>query len=148
MKKSFPSQINKVIRTSEVCFGRPRIINTRLEVYNIVSDIETMTMNEIVKYCEDWEIDLMSVTSAVDYCKKLECQKIQFPFERYCSGCILSTLHEEYNYNIPSLEKIDNEIFYDKDNNVYLIGDLDDLQEEEFGRPGWIIANRITSLDP
>jgi len=138
----YPLPINNVIvRSPDICWGRPRINGTRLQVYDVISDLEDE--KNIDGYCERRGLNKNVLIQAVNYCKKLECQYIEKEYEKYCSGCILSTLHEDYNYKESNYEEIDTDLFMDKARNIIALGNKDEIDQEEFGRPGWVIANEI-----
>lgn len=137
------SQTNKIIiRTRDVCNSRPRIIGTRLEVYNVVSDLYSNTMS-LKEYAQEREVSLPILLEALNYCRNLECQKTTDPSDKFCSGCILSTLNENYDFKKNDMIKIDDGIYKDMIKDYIGLGEKDELKEEEFGRPGWIMASKI-----
>ena len=132
-----------IIRSEDTCFGRPRISDTRSEVYNIISDLyhPDKTLKE---YLSNRYISQTDVLEAIDYCQNLKCQIINKPYEKYCSGCLLSTLHEDFKYKDFDFKKIDEEIFVDNDKKIIALGDKEDIEGELFGRPGWIMALEVS----
>lgn len=133
-----------IIRTEDTCFGRPRINGTRLEVYNIISDLYHLdkTLNE---YLISRYISQIDVLDVIDYCQNLKCQIINKSYEKYCSGCLLSTLHEDFKYKEINLEEYNEHIYIDKDKKIITLGDKEDIEEELYGRPGWIMASEISA---
>ncbi|HEY1054289.1 MAG TPA: DUF433 domain-containing protein [Emticicia sp.] len=132
----------KIVRTENICFGRPRIDGTRLEVYDVISELSYSKNSK--QYREERNFTRGDLLEIINYCKSLKCQEMKYPFERYCSGCILSTLHENYDYKSIDFEEMGKEIFIDSNNsNLMALGDKSDLQDEFSGKPGWIIADSI-----
>jgi uncharacterized protein (DUF433 family) len=132
--------MRNIIRTKDIAFGRPRLNGTRLEVFNIISDVKNST--SFYQYLEEREITKEEVIEAKDYCQSLKCQKIENDFEKYCSNCLLSTLHEQYNYR-KNFEKIDDGVFKDTEDGTIYLGTLEELKDQEFGYPGWVLAGSI-----
>lgn len=140
---SDPNDIRMIVtRTENICFGRPRVDGTRLEVYNVVSSLESSATIE--EFQSDWNIPTKDLLEIVDYCKRLHCQKMSRTFEKYCSNCTLSNLHEGSAVDINSLDEISPGIFQDKTNpNFIALGEREELADELSGRPGWIIADEV-----
>lgn len=133
----------KIVRNKSICNGRPTIDSTRLQVYDIISELkEGTTDEEINRILLERGLSKEDASQILDYCGNLVCQEITKPYEKYCSGCILSTLHENYEYKQMDLRKIRDDV-YTKGNNIFFLGNKREIEEEEFGRPGWIIAERI-----
>lgn len=134
-----------IVRTKDISFGRPRLNGTRLEVFNIVSDL--FNTSDVSHYLEEYNISYNDAIEIVNYCKTLKCQEINEPFEKYCSGCVLSTLHENFNYKQIELQELTKELFKDKNRpNFIAIGKKSEIEDELYGKPGWILANEITFI--
>lgn len=128
-------------RSEHVCFGRPRINDSRLEVYNIISDLYYLDQ-PIDAYTVERGISQDVISEVLDYCQNLKCQVMDKPYEKYCSGCLLSTLHESFDYKI-ELQKLDEGIYTDNQKNIYL-GDKKEIEEALYGKAGWIMASDVS----
>lgn len=128
-------------RSEHVCFGRPRINDSRLEVYTVISDLYYLDQ-PIDAYTAERGIDQDGIPELLDYCQNLKCQAIDKPYEKYCSGCLLSTLHEGFDYKAINLHKLDEDIYTDYQKNVYL-GNKEEIEEELYGKAGWIMASEV-----
>jgi uncharacterized protein (DUF433 family) len=74
-----------VIRSEDTCFGRPRLKDRRLEVYNIVSDL-FYTDESVEAYATERQIDQSVLLDVIRYCRDLKCKPITKSYEKYCSG--------------------------------------------------------------
>ena len=132
----------EILRSKDICFGRPRINGTRLEVYNIISDLYHET--NIDGYLKEHDFSRDDIKEIINYCKTLSCQSINHEYEKYCSGCILSTMHENFDYKEVNFKEIDYQTFIDNNNDKLIgFGDKRELEEEMFGKPGWVIADKL-----
>ena len=132
-----------IIRSEDICFGRPRIENTRLEVYNVISDLYYHNEGIETYLSDNKNLSHNSLIDLVDYCKNLKCQIINKSYEKYCSGCLLSTLHENFNYKEINLQQLDEDVYIDDQKNIYL-GSKEEIENELYGKPGWIIASEVS----
>lgn len=130
-----------IIRSENTCFGRPRIDGTRLEVYTVITDLfYADSIEEVVK---DRGLSHDDLQKVVDYCRNMDCKIITKSYEKYCSGCILSTQHEGLYQQPLKLQKLDGDLYIDEQNNAIFVGSKEELEEELYGKPGWIIAAQV-----
>ena len=83
-----------IYRNEKVSFGQPIIQGRRLTVFDVVAGVYYSGLKE---YSKDHELDLNQIKEAFSYCCQLKCQ--DWPSGKFCSGCILSTLNEGWNFN-------------------------------------------------
>lgn len=133
----------KVVRSEDICFGRPRIEDTRLEVYNVIVDLYHHTESIEAYLLDNENLSQQDLRGIVDYCQNLKCQIINKSYEKYCSGCLLSTLHEDFKYKEINLQKVDEEVYIDDQKNIYL-GHKEEIENELYGKPGWVIASEVS----
>jgi uncharacterized protein (DUF433 family) len=128
-----------------VNFGQPALKGRRLTVYDIVTKL--YYENSIKLVTEDYSISLRDIKDAVEYCSTLEC-KIDPGRIHYCDGCVLRTIEEGWSFNRSEFKE------YEKDNNKFVISDngdvifagtLQELEDSEFGKVTWLIAEEVCS---
>lgn len=79
----------------------------------------------------------------VDYCRNMDCKLITKPYEKYCSNCILSAQHEGLDPDSIKLQKLNKEIYIDENSQLIVFGKKEELEEELYGKPGWIMAAQV-----
>jgi uncharacterized protein (DUF433 family) len=131
-------------------FGQPSLIGRRLTVYDIVTKIYYESYIEIA--LDDYDITLEEAKAATNYCKTLLCQEDQNRIH-FCDGCILRTLEEGWNFNKDDYKEIkcnkSNEtITISKDGNEIFLGNIQELEDSEFGKVGWLLAAEIIEKYP
>ncbi len=130
-----------IIRTEDTCFGRPRIEDTRLEVYNIISELfYSESMDSVI---EERNLSRDDLKQVIDYCRNMNCKLITKPYEKYCSNCILSAQHEGLDPDSIKLQKLDEDIYTDENSKLIVFGNKEELEEELYGKPGWIMAAQV-----
>ena len=123
-------------------FGQPSLIGRRLTVYDIVTKIYYESHIEIA--LDDYDITLEEAKAATNYCKTLTCQKDKDRIH-FCDGCILRTLDEGWNFSKNNYQEIkcnkSNEtITISKDGNEIFLGNIQEIEDSEFGKVGWLLA--------
>lgn len=121
----------------------PSLKGRRLTVYDIVTKLyfEPTILNAI----DDYEINLADANDALEYCLHLQCKNEQGRLH-YCDGCILRTIEEGVSFNESSyLEvELDGEILtVSIDGSGFFAGTLKELEDSEFGRVTWLIAEEV-----
>ena len=124
-------------------FGVPSLRGRRLSVYDIVSKIYVEdTLEEAL---EDYVITLSEAKAATEYCLNLDCQKDKDRLQ-FCDGCILRTIEDGWEFNKDDYKQIDDKLTISKNGQVIFFGTIKELADEEFGKPGWVIASEIYAL--
>jgi uncharacterized protein (DUF433 family) len=95
--------MNSIVIDERISSGSPTIRGRRLTVYNVVSKIYYEDSLESVM--KDYEISLIEVKEAVSYCSELLCQR-DSRLHKFCSGCILRTLQESWNFEKSDYDQI------------------------------------------
>lgn len=129
--------MRKIVSTNNILWGVPRIENTRISVYDIVSSL--WHNREINEYVDDFEISEIEIKNALVYCKELICQKENVI--SFCDGCLLRTINssdEKIEY-----KEVDENLFMDNENNFFITENLSEIENEEFGYAGWLRAEEL-----
>lgn len=79
----------------------------------------------------------------IDYCRNMDCKLITKQYEKYCSNCILSTQHEAFDPDSIKLKKLGEDIYTDQNSGGFFLGNKEELEEELYGKPGWIMASQV-----
>lgn len=125
-------------------FGQPSLDGTRLTVYDIVVKIYYEDNVEII--LEDADITMGEAQNSIEYCMNLKCQKDNNR-SHYCYGCLLRTLEERNNFNRNDYTELEigegKKIVVSKDGYITFLGNMDELEEEEFGKVTWLLAGDL-----
>lgn len=124
-------------------FGQPALIGRRLTVYNIVTKLYYEdTVKDVLN---DYEISLQDAKDAVDYCMSLKCKQDE-DLVNFCDGCILRTIQEGWNFKKEDYMEIESDgvkFVMSKDGKVFFAGTLSELEDSEFGKVTWLIAEEV-----
>jgi uncharacterized protein (DUF433 family) len=137
--------MKNIVINPAISSGSPTISGRRLTVYNVVTKVY---FEESLKIAiEDYEITLDAVIDAVNYCSTLKCQE-EPTIVKFCSGCILRTLQDEWNFKKEEYREVRdaelNSVFtISKDGNEIFIGTIEELENSEFGKVGWLLALEV-----
>jgi len=134
--------MSSIVIDKNISSGSPTIKDRRLTVFNVVSKIYYESNLQIA--LEDYEISLETATNAVDYCSSLSCQEDK-ELIKFCSGCILRTLQDGWNFNKNDYTEIlcnnfSDNISISKDGNQIFLGSIQQLEDNDFGKIGWLLA--------
>jgi len=134
----------------EVSSGAPVVKGRRITVFNVVSKI--FYENNLQDALDDYEITLDVAREVTEYCSGLKCQE-DVNLVKFCSGCILRTLQDGWNfskgdYNEIILNEQKQIITISKDGKNIFLGTLEELENTEFGKIGWLIAHEIKRKYP
>jgi len=128
-------------------FGQPSLKGRRLCVYDIITKI--YYENNLNIAIEDYQITLLEAKAAIKYCMNLSCQKDQ-DLAHYCHGCLLRTLHEGSNFNKDDYFEITNEdnnkIVISKNGKEFFLGTIEEMENKEFGKITWLLAEKLNKL--
>lgn len=117
----------------DYCSGCPRIKNTRITVYNIITRI--YLENDLNIACEELRIVQEQARQAIDYCKILKCINDK-NLINYCSGCFLGEINENKSTILDNF-KTNNDInIFNKDINII-------SNNIELLKKGWELAKLI-----
>ena len=128
--------MRKVVSTSNVLMGAPRIKNTRISVYDVVSSL--WHDNDINQYIDDFQIERKEIENVLIYCKSLKCKKSKV--HKFCNGCILN-INEKENPSI--YHKIDENLFANEKDFFFIAESINDIEEEDVGFAGWKRAEKL-----
>lgn len=125
-------------------FGQPTLRGRRLTVFDIVTKIYYEP--DISVALEDYGIAKKEALAAIIYCKNLHCQK-DTSLIHYCDGCLLRTLETEWNFRaedyLQLLSSDGSKFVISKDGKEIFFGSLEELQNGDFGKVTWLIAEEI-----
>ena len=124
-------------------FGMPALKGRRLTVYDIVTKLYYEESIELA--INDYEILLDDAKDALVYCMNLRCKEDKNR-EQFCDGCILRTIDEGWGFNRNDYNeiKIGNQMFtVSKDGLVFFSGTLQELEDSEYGKVTWLIAEGL-----
>lgn len=124
-------------------FGQPALVGHRLTAYDIVTKL--YYENSVNITTEEYSISKEDLREAIDYCKNLKCKKDKGRLH-YCDGCLLRTIEEGWKFNknnYEEFEKVNSKIVISKDNTITFLGSLQELEDSEFGKVTWLIANEM-----
>jgi len=129
-------------------FGQPTLKGRRLTVYDIVTKVYFEDSIEMV--LADYEIGITELNTAVNYCRSLSCKEDE-TLLKFCDGCILRTLQDGWNFTksnyIQIINKENKTIVISKDNQEIFLGTLEELENSDFGKVTWLIADNIYGGD-
>lgn len=128
---------------AEINFGQPALKGRRLTVYDIVTKIYYEDSVSIA--LSDYEISLKDAKEAVNYCMNLKCKKDK-KLLHFCDGCLLRTFDEGWHFNREEyieVEKGDQKMVISKNGKVFFSGTLEELEDSEFGKVTWLIAEEV-----
>ena len=130
----------------EINFGQPALEGRRLTVHNIVTKI--YYENSLKDALDDYEITLQEAKDAVDYCMLLKCKE-DIDLVQFCDGCILRTIQEGWTFNRNGHEEVqygENKYVLSKDGESIFLGTLKELEDKEFGKATWLIAEEVNKM--
>lgn len=134
--------MNSVIIDKFISSGSPIVRGRRLTVYNVVTKIyyEESLSNAL----EDYEITYEEALDSVKYCEALQCQT-EKNLVKFCSGCLLRTLQDGWSFDRKDFMSIsiryeNSKISVSRDNRRIFLGTLQELEDAEFGKAGWLMA--------
>lgn len=129
-----------IVSSENVLWGAPRINNTRISVYDVISSL--WYNPDIEDFVLDFRVDKESVKTALEYCKELKCRKEKAL--NFCDGCILRTAKDGETYIKKSnkILQIDDKVFENENKDIF-IGEFTDLESEEAGFMGWVRADML-----
>ena len=127
-----------------VNFGMPALKGRRLTVFDIVTKIyyEKSINTALV----DYEISLEDARDATNYCMQLKCKEDK-DLVHFCDGCMLRTLQDGWNFNREDyieFKGAKQTFVVSKDNAVFFAGNLQELENSEFGKATWLIAEEAS----
>ena len=129
--------MKKIVFSADILSGAPRVENTRISVYNVVSSL--WYDREIEEYIDDHKITELEIKNVLTYCKNLSCQKDNVI--KFCNGCLLQSINS--NNKKAEYKKIDENLFTDKENNFFIAESIEEIENEEFGYAGWLRAEEL-----
>lgn len=132
--------MNLVERNANRGFGQPVIVGRRLTVFSVIENANIV--ERIEDYLKDFEVTLEELKSAVAYCKARACSKLDNITDKYCDGCVLRSISEGWTSIKDEYYEVDG-ISIAKDGMSAALMTLDELEEEEFGVLGWVIAEEL-----
>ena len=131
----------------KINFGQPTLKGRRLTVYDIVTKIYYDKVME--ETLSDYEISLRDAKDAIKYCMNLQCKKDR-NLINYCDGCLLRTIQDGWDFKIEDYEELKDlnncKIVISKEAKDIFIGSLQELEDSEFGKVTWLIAEEISNL--
>jgi len=127
-------------------FGQPALKGRRLTVYDIVTKI--LYEGDVKLALIDYAITLADAKEAVVYCMNLKCKRDK-DLVHFCDGCILRTIEEGWNFNKDDyleLKRNGESVVISKDNTIFFAGTLKALEDSEFGKVTWLIAEDVNKM--
>lgn len=124
-------------------FGQPVLTGRRLTVYSVV--FYASIRNNIGGFLEEFDVSMEELKSAVSYCKGRECNIMYRSTDKYCDGCVLRSIGEGWKSAKNDFRE-EGGISYSKDGSIIFLGTLAELDDDEFGQPGWLIAEKVEEL--
>ncbi|MGN6293155.1 MAG: DUF433 domain-containing protein [Chitinophagaceae bacterium] len=127
----------------EINFGMPALKGRRLTVYDIVTKLYYEESIEIA--INDYEISMRDAKEALLYCMNLRCKKDKNRVH-FCDGCILRTFEEGSDFDRDNYieARVDGEmITISRDESIFFAGSLEELEDSEFGKVTWLIAEEL-----
>jgi uncharacterized protein (DUF433 family) len=135
--------MSKIIVNKEICSGAPTINGSRLTVYNIISGL--LYSKNTDEYLSDFELSRTDLKNVVNYCSKLECKREEKIYN-FCEGCILRSINDgrfkSHEYTEIELSE-GSVISYSEKNDEYFLGTINQFDDEDFGKPGWLISEYL-----
>src|ERR1700743_2440309 len=122
-----------IVCGDNISFGAPPLRGRRLTVYDIVTKL--YSENTITEALEDYDLTLIEAKAAIEYCMKLHCQ-IDTSRIHYCNGCILRSIEEKWSFKKDDYIQIEDKLTITKEGSVIILGSIENLEEESFGKPG------------
>ncbi|WP_177222664.1 DUF433 domain-containing protein [Chitinophaga sp. YR627] len=133
--------MNYIERNKDRGFGQPVLKGGRLFVYNIISHT-SWRERTIESFLEEFDVSIDQLKSAVSYCMNTACKNIQLPSDKYCDGCILSSIHEGWTLVKSNLQGTGG-IFGARADGAAYLKSVDELEALECGRSGWMLAREV-----
>jgi uncharacterized protein (DUF433 family) len=132
-----------VIINKDIANGAPTIRGRRLTVFNVSSKI--YYEENLKTALEDYELSIEEVRDALKYCSNLDCQKDK-NLIKFCSGCILRTLQDGWNFSKTDYDTLitgpqNQKISISKDGSEIFLGTIKELENNDFGLAGWLLAS-------
>lgn len=135
--------MNNIVIVEGILSGAPTVRGRRLSVFNVVAKIYYERC--LKEALEDYEISLDIAKDAISYCKNMDCQTDSY-LKKFCDGCILRTLQDGWDFNKEEFKEIqisENSITINKNNKNVFLGSLQELEDQNFGLVGWLMAEKI-----
>jgi uncharacterized protein (DUF433 family) len=127
-------------------FGMPALKGRRLTVFDIVTMI--YYEESLAAALKEYSISLEDAQDAVNYCMNTKCKEDK-GLVQYCDGCILRTIDEGWTFNKQDYTEteIDGQRYtISKDEKIIFLGSLSELEDSEFGRVTWLMAEEVNKL--
>jgi uncharacterized protein (DUF433 family) len=125
-------------------FGQPTLKGRRLTVYDIVTKIYYEEQIDVAQ--ADYQITREEAKSAIHYCMKLSCQDDRH-LMHFCDGCLLRTLEQGWQFKRGDYIQIqnasNNKVVVSKDGKEIFFGSIQELENSEFGKVTWLIAENL-----
>jgi hypothetical protein len=100
--------------------------------------------NGVDYYSKEFGISKEDIYEASIYCKQLQCQENFKEGDKYCDGCILSTLHEGIDGDaVSEIESNGFKFVVSEDGKSTFLGSMSEYEEETFGVMGWKRASDV-----
>jgi uncharacterized protein (DUF433 family) len=137
-----------IVRDRNISFNQPILAGRRLTVFNIVYQL--YLSDDLDSYLSEFEINLVDAKDAISYCVSTRCSSTFNQGDQFCDGCILSTISEgnDFDRNDYSEIKDDDTITISHSGDVIFLGSLNELEESQFGKVGWLIAEFVREKFP
>lgn len=134
--------MNHVTINKDIANGAPIIKGRRLTVFNVASKI--YYEDSLKTALEDYELSIEEARDALEYCSKLDCQRDK-KLVKFCSGCILRTLQDGWNFSKDDYNNLitgsgNKKISISKNGSSFFLGSIKELEDNEFGLAGWLLA--------
>lgn len=132
-----------IICNPHISFGQPILAGRRLTVYDIVS--KTFLEKDIGIVVSDYSISRTDIKDAAQYCMMRACES-DSNLVHFCDGCILRAIHEGWTFSkadYSTVERDGVEFTIANDGSMVFLGNVHDLENEEFGRLTWVIAEDL-----
>lgn len=121
-------------------FGQPSLVGRRLTVYDIVTKI--YYEEDFLVAIKDYEISYKDAEDALVYCKNLNCKNDKDRIH-FCDGCILRTFEEGWDFKKSDFIQLSDFLSMAKDKTGFSTGTIKELEDSEFGKVTWLIAEEI-----
>ncbi len=121
-------------------FGQPVLVGRRLTVYSMM--FYASIRDSIPDFLEEFDVSMEELKSAVSYCIMKACKTMLHPTDKYCDGCILRSISDGWQSAKHNFKEEDG-MSYSTDGSIIFLGTLAELDEEEFGQLGWLLAEKV-----
>ncbi|RFM29263.1 DUF433 domain-containing protein [Chitinophaga silvisoli] len=132
--------MNFVERNAKRGFGQPVITGRGLTVFSVVSF--AYYKDDMNFFLNEFDLSKEEMKSAILYCKNRQCKLIDSPSDRYCVGCILRSISEGWKSIQDDFIESDG-ISISKNNGTVYLGTKEELEDDEFGVMGWVLAEAV-----